>query len=108
MGNCCRKSVSSTAVWADDDWETLGDDNHKMVLFDADAGEDHHGVVGVRRQGPAAAAGGGVGEGGEDKSVEEGAGGADVESRDARLVVRTDSGEADQFRRRRRLVCRRG
>ncbi|CAI0468295.1 unnamed protein product [Linum tenue] len=54
MGNCCRKSVSSTAVWADDDWETLGDDNHKMVLFDADAGEDHHGVVGVSGGGAAA------------------------------------------------------
>ncbi|CAI0468294.1 unnamed protein product [Linum tenue] len=59
MGNCCRKSVSSTAVWADDDWETLGDDNHKMVLFDADAGEDHHGVVGVS---------GGGGEGDDDDS----------------------------------------
>ncbi|CAL1397793.1 unnamed protein product [Linum trigynum] len=57
MGNCCRKSVSSTAVWADDDWETLGD-HHKMVLFDADAGEDHHGVVGVS----------GGGEGDDDDS----------------------------------------
>ncbi|CAI0407197.1 unnamed protein product [Linum tenue] len=44
MGNCCRKSLSSTAVWADDDdsddWEALGN-HHRIVLFDADrAGEE--------------------------------------------------------------------
>ncbi|CAL1372648.1 unnamed protein product [Linum trigynum] len=46
MGNCCRKSLSSTAVWADDDsddWEALGN-HHRIVLFDADRGE--HSVVG--------------------------------------------------------------
>ncbi|CAI0407196.1 unnamed protein product [Linum tenue] len=54
MGNCCRKSLSSTAVWADDDdsddWEALGN-HHRIVLFDADRGE--HGVVDKNRLLPA-------------------------------------------------------
>ncbi|CAI0407198.1 unnamed protein product [Linum tenue] len=51
MGNCCRKSLSSTAVWADDDdsddWEALGN-HHRIVLFDADRGEDKNRLLPAR------------------------------------------------------------